>query len=518
MIAAIYCRLSKEDEGTHQESESIQNQKSMLVKYAVEKGWDIYQIFCDEDYSGVDRERPGFRQLIAEAEQGKFDIVLCKTQSRFTRDMELVERYIHGRFVEWGIRFVAVVDNIDTDIKGNKKARQINGLINEWYLEDLSENIRSVFDYKRKNGQYIGGFPVYGYQKSLTDKNKLIIEPQAAEVVRRIYALYLSGNGKQHIAALLNEEGVPNPTKHKQQLGWGYVNGAQVNDFGLWNRTSVGRILTDRMYTGDLVQGRTKKVSYKSKRMISVPERNWIVVPDTHEAIIDRETFATVGRLMGERTRTDGTGEIHLLAGKVKCMECGSTLAKCSHSYKGNRRSYLRCKLYATDKSRCTKHIIRLDYLEEQVLTLLRQHIAHYYDKGAAAELLQESRSNDKKAAMGREVKSLSAEVDRRSKAMRDLYLDKSQGLIGETQFVELNSGYLAEKNALQKRLTALQSELSGIEGQGDNTEQMKTKLEQWLNFDTLSRELVADFVDFIEVGERNPSTNEQAVAIHWLF
>lgn len=518
MIAAIYCRLSKEDEGTHQESESIQNQKSMLVKYAVEKGWDIYQIFCDEDYSGVDRERPGFSQLIAEAEQGKFDIVLCKTQSRFTRDMELVERYIHGRFVEWGIRFVAVVDNIDTDVKGNKKARQINGLINEWYLEDLSENIRSVFDYKRKNGQYIGGFPVYGYQKSHTDKNKLIIEPQAAEVVQRIYALYLAGNGKQHIAALLNEEGVPNPTKHKQMLGWGYVNGAQVNDFGLWNRTSVGRILTDRMYTGDLVQGRTKKVSYKSKRTISVPERNWIVVPDTHEAIIDRETFATVGRLMGERTRTDGTGEIHLLAGKVKCMECGSTLAKCSHSYKGNRRSYLRCKLYATDKSRCTKHIIRLDYLEEQVLTLLQQHIEHYYDKGAAAELLQESRSNDKKAAMGREVKSLSAEVDRRSKAMRDLYLDKSQGLIDEAQFVELNSGYLAEKNALQKRLTALQSELSGIEGQGDNTEQMKTKLEQWLNFDTLSRELVADFVDFIEVGERNPATNEQAVAIHWLF
>ena len=139
MTAAIYCRLSREDEEKQSESESIQNQKSMLIKYALDKGWDIYNIYCDEDYSGIDRERPAFRQLIADAEARRFDIVLVKTQSRFTRDMELVEKYIHGLFAEWGIRFVATVDNVDTDIKGNKKARQINGLVNEWYLEDLSE-------------------------------------------------------------------------------------------------------------------------------------------------------------------------------------------------------------------------------------------------------------------------------------------------------------------------------------------------------------------------------------------
>ena len=132
MTAAIYCRLSREDEEKQSESESIQNQKSMLIKYALDKGWDIYNIYCDEDYSGIDRERPAFRQLIADAEARRFDIVLVKTQSRFTRDMELVEKYIHGLFAEWGIRFVATVDNVDTDIKGNKKARQINGLVNEW--------------------------------------------------------------------------------------------------------------------------------------------------------------------------------------------------------------------------------------------------------------------------------------------------------------------------------------------------------------------------------------------------
>lgn len=156
--AAIYCRLSKEDTEKHGESESIQNQKAMLAAYAEERNWEIWDIYSDEDFSGIDRERPAFRRLLKDAAAGQFEIILVKTQSRFTRDMELVEKYIHGLFPLWGIRFVAVVDNADTENRGNKKARQINGLINEWYLEDLSENIRAVLDSKRKRGQYIGSF------------------------------------------------------------------------------------------------------------------------------------------------------------------------------------------------------------------------------------------------------------------------------------------------------------------------------------------------------------------------
>ena len=165
MRAAIYCRLSKEDEHKTGESESIQNQKSMLIEYAVQKGFDIYQIYSDEDYSGIDRDRPAFNAMLEAARQHKFDVVLAKTQSRFTRDMELVEKYLHGKFVEWGIRFIAVVDHVDTDDRANKKSRQINGLVNEWYLEDLSNNVRSVLDHKRREGQYIASFALYGYRK-----------------------------------------------------------------------------------------------------------------------------------------------------------------------------------------------------------------------------------------------------------------------------------------------------------------------------------------------------------------
>ena len=308
ILCAIYTRLSKEDEDKQQpESESIQNQKSLLISYAVERGWDIYHIYCDEDYSGADSLRPDFNKMIEAAKEKKFQIILCKSQSRFTRDMELVEKYIHGLFPIWGIRFIAVADNADTEIKGNKKARQINGLINEWYLEDLSENIRMVFDMKRRQGQYIGGFPVYGYQKDPKNKNHLIIEPEAAEVVRQIFQWALEGHGKQNIAFMLNSRGIVNPTRYKAERGWS-CNHPIKNDYGLWNKTTVWRILHNEMYTGVMVQGRTKKVSYKSKTLITMPEEQWFRVEGTHEAIIDRKTFQTVQKLMALRSREDGPG------------------------------------------------------------------------------------------------------------------------------------------------------------------------------------------------------------------
>ena len=178
MKAAIYCRLSEEDrnkQSEDQDSNSIQNQKAMLLQYAMAQQWEVFSIYSDDDYTGSDRNRPEFQRLLRDAEQHKFDIVLCKTQSRFTRELELVEKYIHGLFPLWGIRFVSIVDNADTANKGNKKSRQINGLVNEWYLEDMSDNIRSVLTNRRKNGFHIGAFALYGYKKDPDQKGHLII-------------------------------------------------------------------------------------------------------------------------------------------------------------------------------------------------------------------------------------------------------------------------------------------------------------------------------------------------------
>ena len=303
MKAAIYCRLSKEDEYKIGESESIQNQKSMLIQYAIEKGFDIYQIYSDEDYSGIDRNRPAFNSMIQAASEHKFDVVLAKTQSRFTRDMELVEKYLHGKFIEWGIRFIAVVDHVDTNDTANKKSRQINGLINEWYLEDLSTNVRSVLDHKRKEGLFIGSFARYGYCKDPNAKGKLIIDPEAAEVVRRIFSMALSGIGAHKIARILNDEKVPSPTAYKQQHGIHYHIAAKNPNADLWSSPTVYQMLHNQLYVGDMVQGRHKKVSYKSEKTIWLPQSQWIVVENTHEAIIDRGTFETVQMMLKERTR-----------------------------------------------------------------------------------------------------------------------------------------------------------------------------------------------------------------------
>ena len=303
MKAAIYCRLSKEDEDKIGESESIQNQKSMLLQYAIEKGFDIYQIYSDEDYSGIDRNRPAFNSMLQAASEHQFDVVLAKTQSRFTRDMELVEKYLHGKFMEWGIRFIAVVDHVDTNDTANKKSRQINGLINEWYLEDLSTNVRSVLDHKRKEGLFIGSFALYGYCKDPEAKGKLVVDPEAAEIVKRIFSMALSGIGAHKIARILNDEKVPSPTAYKQMNGIHYHIAAKNRNVGLWSSPTVYQMLHNQTYAGNLVQGRHKKISYKTEKTMWLPKSQWIVVENTHEPIIDRQLWDKVQKLLTKKHR-----------------------------------------------------------------------------------------------------------------------------------------------------------------------------------------------------------------------
>ncbi len=449
--------------------------------------------------------------MIEAAKQKKFQIVLCKSQSRFTRDMELVEKYIHGLFPIWGIRFIAVADNADTEVMGNKKARQINGLVNEWYLEDLSENVRMVFDLKRREGKYIGGFPIYGYRKDPADKNHIIPDPEAAEVVRQIYQWSLEGHGRQNIAYLLNQRGIPNPTRYKAERGW-TCNHPIKNDFGLWNKVAVGRILTNEMYTGVMIQGRRKKVSYKSKVIIDTPESEWYRVEGTHEAIIDRATFEAVQRGLKLRTRTDGTGETHLLAGLVKCADCGSTMSKCSNG----KQTYLRCKLYADSGSQklCTRHSVRLDQLIDLISERIRYYVQTYYRLDPNDIQPQK---DTRREALEQEKKSLSAQLEKRSQALKTLYLDKVAGILSEGQFVDLNQSFLEEKSRLERRLNAIDEELAERDHSEDQDSLME-RARELLKLETVPRELVVGLVEKIEICEKNLETGQQEVKVTWKF
>ena len=263
----------------------------------MERGWDIYHIYCDEDYSGADRLRPDFNRMIQAAKEKQFQIILCKSQSRFTRDMELVEKYIHGLFPIWGIRFIAVADNADTEVKGNKKARQINSLVNEWYSEELSENIRAVFRRKMEAGQFLGNYAPYGYRKDPCCRHHLIPDAETAPVVEKIYDLYLSGLSCKMIGERLTAQGIPPPSEMKRARG---------EDLGrrssaAWSKGTIRKILQNPVYLGHMVQGKEEKISFKEKKTRELPRNQWIVVEHTHEAIIKEEIFGDVKKRMAER-------------------------------------------------------------------------------------------------------------------------------------------------------------------------------------------------------------------------
>ena len=521
MKAAIYCRLSKEDETKTGESESIQNQKSMLIQYAMEQGFELYQIYSDEDYSGIDRNRPAFNAMIRAASEHKFDVVLAKTQSRFTRDMELVEKYLHGKFIEWGIRFIAVVDHVDTDDTANKKSRQINGLINEWYLEDLSTNVRSVLDHKRKEGQYIASFALYGYQKDPAAKGRLQIDPEAAEVVRRIFALALSGVGAHKIARILNEEGVPSPTAYKQQNWERYHLARKTPCESLWSSGTIYQMLHNQTYAGDLVQGRHKKVSYKSKRTVWLPKSQWIVVENTHEAIIDRDTYDTVQQMMQRRTRSDAGGMIHPLARKVVCSCCGCIMEQTGRPPKadGTRVRYVRCRMHQRAPKQCgNKTCTNLTDLQNVVLQRIRAYVSDWFDPEKVKLPEQDDPVRQRNQAMREELRKLRSDVERRRKAMQELYLDKVSGLIDSAQFFEMNKSFLDEVSSAEARIEKLESELEQQKEESATIQTQMQRVRELAQVSHLTRELAVLLVDRVVVGPKDARTGEQKITIEWNF
>lgn len=424
MKVAIYCRLSREDTyklHENDESESIQNQKSMLINYAIEQGWDIYNIYCDEDYSGADSERPDFNRLIEDAKNHKFNIVLCKSQSRFTRDMEVSEKYLHNKFLEWNIRFVSLVDFVDNQNKGNKKSSQINALVNEWYLEDLSENIKKTFDNKRKQGLHIGAFVCYGYKRDAENKNKIVIDNDVADIIKLIFNLYEQGNGVTKIAQILNDKGIPTPTKYKLSLGMNFKNQGKNIDY--WCESTITKILKNEVYMGNMVQGYNRKISYKLKKSVNVPPDERIIIPNTHEPIITKEQFYNVQNIFKSKTRRCKNGEVHLFANKLVCLDCGSKLHKCKND---RNYTYFSCKSAKKIYGTCTSHSIGYENLKNIVTERIREKILTYYNFDNIPNDLFIARDNlNKTNQLERKKESLLEELDKINNAIKALYLDK---------------------------------------------------------------------------------------------
>ena len=528
---AIYCRLSKEDADKQKkgdDSESIQNQKKLLLDYAREHNMLVYKIYSDDDYSGTDKDRPEWNKMLRDAEQGAFNIILCKTQSRFTRELEMVEKYIHGLFPVWGIRFISIVDQVDTNMEGNKKARQINGLINEWYLEDISNNIKAVFRKKMEDGQFLGAFTPYGYKNDPEDRHKIIIDETAAKIVRQIYTLYLEGYSIKGICYLLTELQIPTPTAYKQSLGYSYQNPntkAATTRLGVWAPTTVRSILTNSTYIGVLTQGKDKKLSYKSKKVIRAPEREWVVKENNHEAIIDRNTFDQVQKLLASKRTVSGDAngnkkrKAHCLAGKVKCLDCGSSLIK-SGGGSSQESRYLRCQLANKTRNKlCTPHSIRFNLLKHIIAEEIRRIIYSILNEENARYLEDKiNASSDYQNTIeekGRELNRIKRVIQDNKEALSSLYLDKVKKVVTEAEYMILKEKFSDTIQEQQAKYSELKDEIEERKVLHEEKTDARTLVMKYVDCEELTSDLVVNFIDHIEVGEKDMQDN-QDIHIYW--
>ena len=517
MKVAIYCRLSEEDRNKQlqtDDSESIQNQKMMLRQYAQTHDWEIYDTYSDDDYTGSDRRRPEFNRLLSDAENRKFNIVLCKTQSRFTRELELVEKYIHGLFPVWGIRFVSIVDNADTDIKGNKKSRQINGLVNEWYLEDMSDNIKSVLTNKRVNGLHIGAFALYGYKKDPNQKGHLIIDEEAAEVVREVFTLFSQGYGKTSIAKLLNSRGVPNPTEYKRLKGLRYQQ-PKLKNSTLWKYYTVSDMLTNEIYIGNMVQGKYGSVSYKTKINKPRPKEQWYIVKNTHEPIIDKDLWDKVQSLISERAKPFSNGKIGIFARKLCCAECGYTL-RSGHS---NGYYYFTCPNRHIAINSCEGAYVNRDKLEKWVLNEINSLCEKYINTDEIAKKIEWNTDIlDNKKKLIKETSIYEEKIEEYSKGIRSIYMDKVKGIISEADYLEFSNEFEKEREVLKQLISQNEAAIAELDAKLNSNNDRAEILKEYVHMDKLTREAVDSLIEKIIIHKRKKGENAPKIEIYWNF
>ncbi len=527
--AALYLRLSKEDgdkADKNDDSESVINQRLLLTDFALRHEMQIAGVYSDDDYSGLYDDRPDFKRLIRDGKLGKFNVVLAKTQSRFTRNMEHVEKYLHHDFPLLGIRFIGVVDGVDTQNRENKKARQISGLVNEWYCEDLSENIRAVFQQKMRAGQYIGPFAPYGYLKDPDDKYKFVIDEYAAGVVRKIYSLFLDGYSVKAICHILEDEKILNPTLYKKRQGLAYQNvkadmlGARYH---LWSETTVKRILSNETYIGRLAQGTCRRVSYKDKKVTAVPREQWFVTENHHEPVIDNDTFFKVAKMRSRRRigceNCNGGKKVHLFAGKLRCADCGHSMIK-SGGVRGKKDDwYLRCQL--SNKSRgkeCSSHNIRYSVVEETVRKRIQETVKQVLETRQYSEKLVELvQGTDDRQWMSdqkKELRKTECAIKSSVESIRCLYEDRAARRIDDDLFFRLIRDFEEERKSLNERKNAI---LSVTKAAGRHSD-VRRLVQEYTAYDSLTHEIVNDFIDMIEIGEKDKSTGRQNITIYWEF
>lgn len=504
-----YIRLSKEDMNKgkdENDSNSVINQKALLDDYYIQHMDEFESVeepYVDDGCTGTDTNRDGFQKLLADIYAKKINCVIVKDLSRLSRNYTDAGSLIENLFVQMNVRFISLTEGIDSYQNPDSISNlivPITNVINDNFCYQTSKKIRQVFDYKRRNGEFIGGFAAYGYLKDPKDKHALMIDEEAAEVVRNIYTWFLDGMSKNAIVHTLNSQGVLCPSEYKKSKGLNYQN-PNSDKKPLWSAKTVGDILKNRLYVGDMVQGRQRVKSYKIHTQEQVPESDWYIVENTHEPIIERAVFEKVQLLLKRDTRTaPQEKKLYLFSGFLRCADCGKAMSR--SQVKGT--VYYFCRTYKDQsKAACTKHAVKHNRLEAAVLYAIQQQV--YLAVCYSAMIAHINTLPLQKSQSIRLTALIEAKEKERAKIMRykqSIYQDWKDGEITHSDYRHMSEDYERQISAIDTVLNNLTAERAELQNGIDTENPFLATFSEYENIDKLTREVLIGLVELIKVHE----------------
>ncbi|EOU1118114.1 recombinase family protein [Clostridium perfringens] len=519
---AVYIRLSRED--GNDESLSVINQKKILKEYLEEMFEDEYVLvdfYVDDGLTGTDDERESFQRMIKDVKQGKVNCIICKTLARAFRNYSDQGYFLEEFLPLYRTRFIclgspkfdtylnpeAITDGLDVPI---------TGLMNDRYAARASADIRRTFNTKRRNGEFIGAFAPYGYKKSPDNKNKLIIDEEAAQVIRDIFRWRVEeGINKLGIVRRLNELGTLTPTKYKHSKGLMLKNPNLDKQDGMWSMNTICTILKNRMYIGDMVQGRQRVISYKVHKTICTPENEWFIVENTHEAIIDKDTYLKAQELDQRDIRMSPKGRnVYLFSGFLRCADCKRSMTKKTNKNKLNdgtvkEYNYYICSTYALkNKSKCSRHSIKLEILEEAVLKAIQIQIAMVENMSEViSEINKQATIVNQSSRLKKQLNEKQKELEKIICVTDNLYMDWKSEEISRNEYARMKSRFEIKAEEIRRIISNIEAEIqSSSKGVGDNDPYLKTFL-KYKNIKELNRGILIELIDAIYIHENNEIT-----------
>ena len=508
--AALYIRLSRDD-GDKLESNSVTNQREILKEHLkLHPDIVLHDIYVDDGWSGTNFNRPGFQRMMEDIYAGNVNCVIVKDLSRFCRNAAEGGQYLDNIFVRYRVRFIALNNGIDTASGSMNAATQlisvgVTNVINESVAATTSVNVRGTLNVNRQQGKFIGSFASYGYLKDPNDHHKLIIDEDTAPIVRMIFDDFIRGCSIMGIAKKLNAMGIPNPSAYKRLKGFRYHHPAGEKNDGLWPDSSVRRILRNEMYIGNMIQGKNTTISYKIKQCRAIPQKDWIRVKGTHEAIIDPETFEKAQSLFNRNIRKSvKSDEILLFSGLVRCGHCGRIMTKKTNRHTYGTYHYYRCTTHnKMDPGKCTSQTIRIDRLEKAVLVFFQTMVNVSVEYEALLEKIRHSAARKTEStALLKALEQQQAEREKCRRMMLELYPDWKNGILSQEEYLTLKADLNEKLQALDASIEKLRNTAGQYADGFEQENAFLTQFRKYRNFTQLTRPMLVALVNEIRIYE----------------